>query len=353
MNTPPVPIISATPTIPDRGRILMRPAPPSGIYLQPYLGAIRGGPSAVLSEVGRISARAQSVGVRGIVLHGFPRGMARNFDAYASQVTSHGLLALASWGLDGERDEDGTVLTAREKGQLCGSVAARLSCVGSYLDAEGKYDSSTGPTDDTSERGALEFGEEFRKVAPTAWLGDQPWFAIDSHGDLNVPTRPMNAGGVFRGFPVDEFAVSCVNGDRARQAYWADFYRTFGREAYRKVIAWMDRDWAKIRPAMQAAGLARTEAVTTQGYGHPEPTASIDLVDCFLEWAFVRATRTLVWCEYEPEENVWRSIAAAVKLGATCQAVDSAHNIVARFQASVGLAADGLCGPATMHSLGV
>ncbi len=330
----------------------MRPEPRPGFYVQVWLGAIRGSEPQREKQLLEFTRRARNIGVDGIILHAFPRGLARTWDKWSALVASEGLPALASWGLDGKKDDDGTPLTAKEKGELCGSVAAEENCLGSYLDAEGQWDTDQGEDDDMDERGAVVFGHAFRKEAPLAWVGDQCWFAIDSHGGLRRSALPLEAGRVFRGFPVDEFAASVVNGDRARQAYWANFFRQWGKDAYERIIAWMERDWARIRPTMLAAGLARTEAVSVQGYAHPD---TVDFVDCLLDWGVNRQTRVVIWSEPFPSEMVLAAIAIAHQLrhrGFARAGVDPKTAIRA-FQRDAGITVDGFAFRQVAQALGI
>jgi hypothetical protein len=281
--------------------------------------------------------------LHGIVIHGFPRGLPGV--AVLAHRGERGTRRAGSFGLDGTKDDDGTPLTAVEKGACVGEVAADAHCQGVYLDAEGRWDEG-------KEADALAFGEAVRKVAPRAWIGDQPWFAIDVHGELARTALPNDRGGVFRGFPVDEFAVRAVNGDRARQAYWANFIRQYGGDAYERVIARMERDWAKIRPAMQSRGLARTEAVTIQGYGHDRIG---DLVHCVLDWGFNRQTRVVVWSEPLPTPLAYAALVAAERLaslGFAGPGVDPHHAIRAA-QHSLGVDVDGVVGPETLRALNI
>ena len=309
--------------------------PPPGLYLQVYLDAIGGYRSERLPSVLGGAARA---GFRGAVLHGFPRGMVRAWDRLASTASMRGLLALASWGLDGRRDEDGSELTPAEKGALVGEVLRRSTCAAGLLDAEGQWDSNEGPVD-MGEDGALRLGDALRRIAPDALVGDQPWYAIDSHGSLRTEARPMPGGGIFAGFPVDEFAKSCVNWIRARQAY------IYGPGQAPTVFRRMEREWSTIRPAMERAGLARTETVTLQGYAwdHSIP----DLVDVLLTWWVSRQLPVIVWAHGLPTAPFLRAVTAVqelVRLG-YARPGRQAREVVVDFQRAAGLRVlDGRCG---------
>lgn len=319
----------------------MRPAPPPGIYIQAWVARMRD-PESGLSALAEQCAHS---GFQGIVIHGFPRGLPRTWKRLSSRVIEQGLLALAAFGLDGTRDDDGGALTPTEKGACVAQVAADSGCAGVYLDAEGRWDRG-------AERHALELGAALRDGAPDAWVADQPWFAIDSHGELARTALPDDGGGVFRGFPVDEFAFAAVNGDRARQAYWANFFRRWGDDAYERVFAWMERDWAKIRPALAARNLARTEAVTIQGYGHRK---HVDVADCAIDWAYNRQTRLVVWCEPVPEKIALEALAAAAaihRLGFAGAGVPPGR-AVRDAQSALGITTDGVVGPETLRALHV
>lgn len=333
----------------------MRPAPPPGVYPQVWLGQIKGTQRERERALAAFCARAASLPggiVPGIVLHAFPRGLAATWPRWQRIVADAGLLALASWGLDGRKDDDGTPLTAAEKGTLCGEVLARADCAAGYLDAEGQWDTDQGPLDDMDEAGALAFGRALRAVAPTAWVGDQPWPIIDVHGDVRRGARPVDQGGCFAGFPIDEFAASCVNGDRARQLYWENFTRQWGRDAYERMSAWMERSWGVVRPALDRAGLTRTEAVSIQGYAHKD---TVDTVDCILDWGINRATRVVVWSEPFPTEVTMRAIAAAGRLRELGHAGPGVapRQAVRAAQRGAGITADGLCGEKTCRALGL
>ena len=286
--------------------------------------------------------------------------MVNAWDSLASLVQSCGLRPMAAFGLDGSKDNDGGPLTALEKGQCVGTVAAKTTCEAVYLDAEGQWDTDHGSGDDMNERGAVVFGRELRRIAPDAIVCDQLWPIIDVHGDLRRSALPAFDGdaknlNIFRGFPVDEFAESCVNDQRARQFYWANWRRQWGNDAYERLAAWMERSWGVIRPALIAKGLQRTEAVTIQGYGHDEGDLN-DLMDCFIDWVWNRQTRVIVWAEPFPTPIVMAAIKAAYRLKELGFAGPGIPPKVAirNYQLSTNgaLTADGAAGPKTVRSLG-
>lgn len=218
-------------------------------------------------------------------------------------------MVLASWGLDGSSDEDGSWLTAAEKGTLVGQVLADPYCRAGLLDAEGQWDSKTGPSDDMDENGALVLGAAIRKVAPNALVGDQPWFAIDSHGSVRSKPQPISSGSVFQGFPVDEFATS-INWRRFRQAYCNNFTKRWGVDRYRKVFSWMEKDWSSVDRALSTQGLSRPLGVTIQGYGW----VLHHLVDCILTEVFFKGQEVIIWCDPLPDTTTMNALFIVQKL---------------------------------------
>lgn len=325
-----------------------RPAPPEGYYLQLYRGAIRGRDAAEKRDVlSRYCDRIASLGMPGVVFHGFPEELSTAWDGLARLAQNRGLVALASWGLDSKG------LTAARKGELVGSVLAQESCAAGLLDAEGQWDSDTGPADDMDEAGALALCNAIQSVAPTAWVGDQPWPCVDSHGSVRRSAKPLDAGGVFAGFPIDEFAVS-VNWYRFRQCYanQAGFKRQWGTSRWEKFSAWMERDWRTVKPAMQAAGLDRPLGVTLQAYGWDDVPS--DLVNAIL--AETCAGRPVIfWCDPFPEPLVilairfatWCKREGIATVGADPVAVARAAQ-EALNRAGGQLSVDGLIGNASL-----
>lgn len=316
---------------------------PSGFFLQVYRGAVRGNHALELPKIVRT---AKQYGFSGIVWHGFPRELLRNWPKTAKYALDLGLPSYASWGLDSAKDNDGTRLTAGEKGNLIGSVLAQSTCSGGLLDAEGQWDSELGPTDDMGEAGALELGLSLRRVAPLGLVGDQPWYAIDSHGELRTEARKLASGNVFAGFPVDEFAKHAVNWCRARQAY------IYGADkdpnAYERTFARMEREWARIRPAMEKAGLTRPETVTLQGYAWDAVLS--DLVDALVDWRWNRDQPVFVWAHGLPTPPFLRALHCAQTLGELGFAKPGVlpRAAIRAFQTAHGLKADGLAGTLTI-----
>jgi hypothetical protein len=329
----------------------------SRVFLQIYRHALAGRTQAdriktLTKFVGNAATRKDQAlnVVGGIVLHGFPRELRRNWDTWSKELIDRGWPALASWGVDGQTDDDGTALTAVEKGECIGEILALSSCSAGLIDAEGQYDSDKGPEDETDESGALRMMSKIRSIAPTKPLGDQPWFAIDSHGELRKTPKPIEAGGVFAGFPVDEFAKD-INWARFRQAYLNNFTRQLGDRRYKRIFDWMDRDWGRITPALRSAGLERTLALTIQGYGW----RLHDLVHCILREIATRKNEIIIWCDALPDETTLqalRIVSALLKGGFVVEGA-SPEDIVRRFQEAYNasdvkkktLVVDGLAGP--------
>lgn len=336
---------------------------PSGIYLQIYRDALPGRNQGervkslceYMGDVNDASKRGLAA-VNGVVLHGFPRELIRNWEAYSKPLRDAGWMTLASWGADGSQDNDGSRLTAQEKGDCIGEVLSRTSCSAGLVDAEGQWDSKKDAQDDMDESGALAMMKSIRRKAPTKFLGDQPWFAIDSHGELRRTPKPIESGGVFAGFPVDEFAVD-INWRRFRQAYCNNFTRQFGNLRYSKVFSWMDRDWNRIAPAMAAAGLTRDLGVTIQGYGW----RLFDEVDCMLREIVTKGNEIVVWCDPLPDLTTRKAmfiVSRLIEEGYACPGLDP-RTIVLSYQREYNtrtgrkynLSVDGLAGEMVYQSM--
>jgi hypothetical protein len=225
-------------------------------------------------------------------------------------------------------------------------VLAKPSCVAGLLDAEGQYDSDTGPADDMDEAGALTLCKAIQFAAPNAWVGDQPWYKITSHGDVRRTAKPIEQGGTFSGFPVDEFATVC-NWGRFRQAY---IYNDLGAY-YRPTFDAMDKSWAEIAPSLRSLGLERPLRVTLQGYRWK----SHEFVDALLSRGSCRGEPVVIWCDpmiAAPEERglrfvLWCEREGFVSVGA------SAVDVVKAAQAALNrsgarLDVDGAAGDATL-----
>jgi len=291
-----------------------------GVYVQIYRDSVHGPtPQGRRDALARLVERLGQLSLPGVVYHGFARELVRNWPGLVEIAVDNGLHPMASWGLDGTRDNDGTRLTAKEKGECIGEVLRDPMCVLGLADAEVAYDTDQGLDDDTDEAGALVMGEQVRKLAPSALFGDQPWFAMDSHGELRPKPRPIGRGGPFAGFPIDEFA-SVVNGHFI-QAYCNDFTRQFGEERYDRVFNWMERDWNKIDRAFEPVGLRRFRSITIQGYGW----RLRDLARCLLEWWVRRQYPVIMWSEPFPSSDTIRVVQGVQRLvveGFACPGID-------------------------------
>lgn len=268
-----------------------RPAPAPGIYLQIYRDAIRGRTLQerrdTLARYCDTLAQMRTRGVvQGPVFHGFCEDLRDAWPRLADLAAARGLPALASWGLD-SRD-----LSARQKGELVGQVLAAPSCAAGLLDAEGQWDSDLGSADDMDEGGARDLCDAITARAPGAWVGDQPWFAIEAHGDLRRTAKEPREGGVFAGFPVDEFAAVTTWG-RFRQAY---IYNDKGAR-YAPTFERMDREWGNITPALRNAGLERPLRVTLQAYGWKLH----ELVHALLDRCIRPQEPLILWCDPWPD----------------------------------------------------
>lgn len=331
--------------------------PPPGLYVQIYRDKVPGHSTEARTQwLAARCAWARQRGLPGVVFHGFSRELARNWDRLAKIANDAGILALASWGLDSSRDDNGTRLTAAEKGRAMADVLSRPSCAAGLGDAEGQWDDTKDAADDMNEHGAIVLGHELRAAlagdAASKLFGDQPWFAIDSHGELRRTPRPIDAGGVFAGFPVDEFAVEAVNWIRFPQMYCNDFIRQFGRARYFKVRDWMERDWTRIEPELDRVGLKRPRSVTIQMYAWELH----HLVHCMLTYIYTRSQPMIGWSEPWPDAIGLAAIQAVESLARHGFAVAGrdARDIVRAFQHDAHMVdADGWCGPVTCAAMGI
>lgn len=329
---------------------------PAGVCLQIYRGGFSGSPQQRTDGLLRVLDRAASLGLPGVVFHGSPRELVAQWDRLASYAHERGMLALASWGLDGRVDVDGTELTAREKGTLMGEVLRRPTCLAGLEDAEGRWDRNTRP-DDMDEDGALRMGEALREIAPEATVGDQCWWDMSQHGSLRSNPTGTN---VFAGFPVDEFAVQNVNWYRFRQLYCNHVVmkRLYGNRRYEVMSSGMDRAWDTIQPALAQAGLARPLSVTIQAYDWDLE----DLMHCILRYTAVQGHPLIAWWEPKLEDPLfWRVLHGVLALttqGFTREA-KTPEDIIRAFQTAYNvrvttasqLTVDGRCGPKTLTAL--
>lgn len=329
------------------------------VIFQIYRGAIQGNQAFALSHYADTIAK---MGHGAICFHGFPRELAGAWDQMAQIASDAGLSAIASWGLDGERDNDGSPLTGAEKGDLMGDVLSRPTCSAGLEDAEGHWDAHDGPGDVTDEDDALALGEALRKRAPTALVGDQLWFAILSHASIRKTPLPADPLNVMAGFPADEFARRSVNWYRFREAYCneAGFKRQWGSRRYEEVFAWMDRDWAIARVALANVGLDRPLGVTIQGYGWSTDCLD-DLAHCLLKYRAQLQQPVVIWGEPFPDDDTLRYVVGTQKLidhGFAGPGVDP-FDAIRAYQSdwnksapsSQQLVVDGRCGPKTIATL--
>lgn len=220
---------------------------PTGICVQIYKDSLKRG------ELDTLVRDCRASGVDYVAIHG-----AVSVDDREILSRHHMRYALA-FGLDGKS-------TGVEKGRrVADAIAENPNAKFTLLDAEGQWDTNTGPTDTTTPAHALAMGSTIRAAHPNALLIDQPWFAIQSHGDERQTPEAIDSGGTFKGFPSDEFA-SFIDA-RCPQVYFRNFH---GTDAYAKVLAWHRRDWAQHEASLERAQLVRPRSMTLQGYGHTE-----------------------------------------------------------------------------------
>lgn len=289
----PITVIAPRPTPPALvGRIVNQ------VYRDPIPGST---PQAKADNLHRlVDSFAKEDRAPAVCFHGFPGELEHQWDRLAGYAQGANVLALAAWGLDTER------LSGRAKGQAMAAVLKRSSCAAGLADMEGRWDVRTGAGDNTDEDDALAMGEAVRADAPGATVGDQCWPIIGAHGDVRTLRRPLEAGGVFAGFPVDECAVQLVNWARFRQLYpnEAGFVRRWGTARYARMRAWMDSSWAPVQRALALDGLDRPLAVTLQCYGWDDIPA--DLCDAMLRYGACAAQVVIGW--YNPGKDcaLWR-----------------------------------------------
>lgn len=316
------------------------------VIFQLYRGGIPGPRQAARAKLQQGVATLSQAGSDLVCFHGFPRELQAAWEGLAKLAKDEGVAAMASWGLDGEADNDRTVLTGAEKGACMGAVLAQGSCVAGLADAEGRYDDAEKrrPGDPTDEDDVLAMGEALRALAPDALVGDQCWFAIQSHGDLRGKASKILAAdprNVFAGFPVDEFARKVVNWRQFRQGYCnqAGFVARWGRNRYEKIFEWMAKDWATLEAPFKQAGLHYAPGVTIQGYGWDDVPA--DLAHCMLDTVVTKQQPLIVWCHWMPSHLVLqmsRVVRFLVERGFALPGLPAAE-IVKRFQIDYNLTA--------------
>jgi len=245
-------------------------------------------------------------------------------------LSRHGMPYALAFGLDGAS-------TGAEKGKrVADAVTAHPNARFSLLDAEGQWDTDKGAGDTTTPKEALVMGRTIRAQHPNACLIDQPWFAMQSHGDERKVPLSIENGGTFAGFPSDEFA-SFING-RCPQVYFRNFH---GADAYAKVMAWHRRDWAEHEKSLDRAGLVRPRSMTLQGYGHQERPQ--DLIDAMLTPECLNALVVLWWdAQYRSQFPLLLTLIKArrhIRVAGGIQA----------FQTLIGAKPDGIFGPKSVE----
>ncbi len=332
---------------------MTRPDPPPGVYLQIYRGAIRGRTlddrrDTLARYCDEIASMRSHGLVQAPVFHGFCEDLRDAWPRLAALAAERSLPALASWGLDGRG------LSAARKGDLVGQVLASPDCAAGLLDAEGQWDSDLGAADDMDEAGALALCQALRARDPDTPVGDQPWFAIEAHGDVRRTARPTAEGGVFAGFPVDEFATVTTWG-RFRQAY---IYNSRGAH-YGPTFERMDREWAAVTPALRSAGLERPLRVTLQAYGWKLH----ELIHALLDRCVRPREPVVLWCDPWPDATTLaalRFVEILMREGFAAPGVD-AREAVRLWQRSYNacapserqLSVDGWAGTASALAAGV
>lgn len=319
----------------------------AGPWLQLYLGSMK------VSDVTAKVLEAKRLKLPGVVFHAGPRTLVRFASNCAGLARAHGVAFAWAIGADGEDDSDRSRLTVEEKADCLADVCERFAPAFAVPNAESQWDSDKGDVDDMDEAGALRMGARFRARCPNVLVIDQPWFAMDSHGEERKTAKPLGEGGTFAGFPSDEFA-SWVDA-RAPQVY----FRNFGAadpSAYARVVAWHERDWAKHDLSLARLGLVRPRTYTLQGYGHHRRPQ--DFVDALL---WLRDRPSILWWDQEYERR-WPVTAACIE--AVNRIVREGHapagreprECVRSWQRSLGLEGaqvDGLCGWGTLEHAGI
>lgn len=323
------------------------PAIALGPWLQLYLGSMK--PADVTAMV----LEAKRLKLPGVIFHAGPRSLVRAAPNCAGLARAHDIAFAWAIGADGEEDSDGSRLTVEEKADCLADVCERFAPAFAVVNAESQWDSDKGDDDDMDESGALRMGARFRARCPRVLVIDQPWFAMDSHGEERKIAKPLGQGGTFAGFPSDEFA-SWVDA-RAPQVY----FRNFGSgdpTAYARVVAWHERDWAKHDASLERLGLVRPRTYTLQAYGHhlrPQ-----DFVDALLS---LRDRASVLWWDHEFIAR-WPVTAACIEAvnrivrGGHAPPGRESRDCVRSWQRALGLDGaqlDGLCGWGTIERAGI
>ena len=293
-----------------------------------------------------------------VCFHGFATELVTHWDSLATMALGRGLKPLASWGLDTNK------LGGKVKGELVGAVVSQPNCVAGLLDAEYEWDHAKSNGDLTTPEEALKLGDALRTVAPNALVGDQCWFALESHGDDRDTPGPLGLDDVFTGFPADEFAVKAVNWIRFRQAYFNNKSTkdAWGKTRWDKGEAWMDRDWKQFHDNCIKKGrqnLVRPLGITIQGYGWDDiPWV---LVNVLLKYLIQNNQPVVIWCDAFPTPVVVSALRFVAFLRANGFAINSTdpRSIVRKFQTSYNathpktpLKVDGAGGEVSMRAAG-
>lgn len=260
----------------------------AGVYPQVWLGRLPKDHDAAVKQLAAFLTECKALGLPGVAFHSGPRHIQARWPALRDLAVDHGLRAGVGVGLDGKVDTDGTLLTAKEKGECLGAVLADPACAFGLLDAEGQWETDQGPDDQTKPAYVEVLGDAMHKLARPGYVAfDQPWFAIESHD----------------AFPSSRFAKYVRA--RAPQPYCnlGDYIKLWGTKRWDRIEAWMERDWksheAWIR-AHRTADLVRPRTITIQGYKWDDAA----LLKCLRTWA----TRgpVFVWGEPYPDAAFMR-----------------------------------------------
>lgn len=228
---------------------------PRGVWIQVYLGAIRGASHAArLDAVRHGLDDCKAAGAIGIVWHTFTT--ATNPDQlaeYAALAAARGLLSCVSWGLDAT---DGA-----GKGRRMAACAQVPGVLATGVDAEGAFDSG-------KQAVALAMGEAFvHDAGEQALVIDQSW---------PVPT-------VHSSFPYEQFAGFVDAHGRytefvdlhAEQRYCNDWKRQWGAARFAKCEALFDASEATLERILPPEA-RRPHIRTIQANGWDDIGADLD-----------------------------------------------------------------------------
>jgi hypothetical protein len=307
---------------------------PLGYWPQVWIAAS----SFTLDGLGRALDLYAQLQLPGVALHGGPRSLTKHWRDYAARVTGRGLACLAAFGLDGHDDDDGTVLTAAEKGEAMAAIANRPDCAGVVQDEESGYDTGV-PSAWNDARTML---AAFRRDAPQALAIQQGW-----PEPLEHPHYPVED--LLR--PADAAAPMVYPNVAWYVTHW-------GRARYARVVKRYEDQWSELeRTRLAPAGIVRPRFPTTQGDGWGDILP--DLCACLLA-----NPRMLVWCEPFLSATVVRMLRAVRRLEADgfYDPRAPAADAVVRWQraynaahpgSAMPLLEDNRCGPATLAAMGL